>query len=60
MIGFLARGLEQQLACRGRSCHQGLAVIERLRCDFACVVYTHEGGGNALFGVGEIAGAAGR
>ena len=52
MVGFLVRCFQEQCASRGGASYQGLAVVEGLRCDFAGVVYTHEGGGVALFGLG--------
>jgi len=50
MVGFFVRRFQEQGAGGGGAGYQGLAVVKRLRCYFARVVYAHEGGGVALFG----------
>ena len=43
VVGFLTRGLLEHRAHLGPGGECGLAVVERLCCDLACVVHPHEG-----------------
>ena len=53
MVGFFVCCFQEQCACRGGAGYQCLAVVKRLRSDFAGVIHAHEGGGVALFGIGQ-------
>ena len=44
MVGLFAARFEQSLARAGIACDQRLTLIERLRCDFACMIDAHERG----------------
>ena len=50
MVGFFVSCFQQQRTSGGGAGHQGLAVVEGLRCDFAGVIHAHEGGGVAFLG----------